>query len=495
MKCEMKNKYTLSLSLAAVFTFTTTASYAAYSVDAELRSLIQKNGLSGDASLGRDIPNITSPKAQLGMRLFFNKALGGNKDTACVSCHHPLLGGGDDLSLSVGVGALNPDLLGPGRLQVLGHPNVPRNAPTTFNMSLWDAAIFWDGRIESLSKQPGKNGSVGGIRTPSSALGVADPAAGSNLVAAQAKFPVTSHDEMRGDLAGTEANSYVWTHLAGRLGGFGEGTGELPEPNYWLTQFKQVYGTPSSTAEQVITTQNVFDAIGAYERSQTFTRNAWQTYVKGNNQALSASAKRGALLFYKPYQMGGGNCVACHKSDKFTDEKFYNIAMPQLGKGTRGGVDNTHDYGRGHETKAYADRFTFRTPSLLNIEGTGPYSHAGAYYTLEGVIQHHLDPAWAIANYQLTRVTAENPGIQTDNAQKNTLETLAKLREDQSKGLTPLRTARLSKTAIEDLANFLRALTDPCIKSATCLAPWIPPVNEDPNGLQLEAQFDLSARP
>lgn len=490
----MNNKYTLSLALAVSVATGSSTIYAAYSVDAELRGLIQKHGLTGDPSTGRTIPSISSPKAQLGMRLFFNKALGGNQDTACVSCHHPLLGGGDDLALSIGVGALNPDLLGPSRLQVSGHPNVPRNAPTTFNMSLWDASIFWDGRIESLTKQVGMNGSVGGIRTPSTALGVADPAAGANLVAAQAKFPVTSHDEMRADLAGTLENAYVWTHLAGRLGGYGAGKGELPRPDYWLNRFKQVYGTPSSTAEQVVTTQNVFDAIGEYERSQTFTRNPWQAYVKGNNQALSESAKRGAVLFYKPYQLGGGNCIACHKGDKFTDEKFYNLAMPQLGKGGRGGADNSHDYGRGNETKAYADRFTFRTPSLLNAEGTGPYSHAGAYYSLEGVIQHHLDPAWAVANYRLTRVNVENPGIQTENAQKNTIEALGKLHEDQLKGLTPLRTARLSKTSIEDLANFVRALTDPCIKSADCLAPWIPPLNEDPNGLQLDAQFNLGAR-
>jgi len=491
----MNNKYALSISLAILLATSTSSIYAAYSADTELRSLIKQNGLTGEPSLGRSVPSIATPKAQLGMRLFFNKALGGNKDTACVSCHHPLLGGGDDLSLSIGVGALNPDLLGPGRLQALGHPNVPRNAPTTFNMILWDSFIFWDGRIESLSKQPGKNGAVGGIRTPSTALGIADPLAGANLVAAQAKFPVTSHDEMRADLAGTMANAYVWTHLTGRLGGFGEGKGELPQPDYWLKMFKQVYGTASSNAEQVVTTQNVFDAIGEYERSQTFTRNPWQAYVKGNNQALSDSAKRGAILFYKPYQQGGGNCVACHKGDKFTDEKFYNIALPQLGKGGRGGADNTNDYGRGNETKAYADRFTFRTPSLLNVEGTAPYSHAGAFYTLEGVIQHHLDPAWSIANYKFDRVNSENPGIQTTNTQTNTLEALGKLREDQANGLTPLRTARLSKTAIEDLANFLRSLTDPCIKSADCLAPWIPPLNEDPNGLQLDAQFNLSARP
>ena len=32
---------------------------------------------------------------QLGRALFFSKTLSGDKDTACVSCHHPLLAGGD----------------------------------------------------------------------------------------------------------------------------------------------------------------------------------------------------------------------------------------------------------------------------------------------------------------------------------------------------------------------------------------------------------------
>ncbi|MDG1120904.1 MAG: cytochrome-c peroxidase, partial [Glaciecola sp.] len=45
---------------------------------------------------------------QLGQQLFFSKSLSMNNDVACVSCHHPMLGGGDGLSLSVGVNALDP---------------------------------------------------------------------------------------------------------------------------------------------------------------------------------------------------------------------------------------------------------------------------------------------------------------------------------------------------------------------------------------------------
>jgi cytochrome c peroxidase len=58
----------------------------------------------------RDLPIISEALPQLGKKLFFSKGLGGDFDSACVTCHHPALGGADQLSLSVGVDANNPDL-------------------------------------------------------------------------------------------------------------------------------------------------------------------------------------------------------------------------------------------------------------------------------------------------------------------------------------------------------------------------------------------------
>jgi len=67
-------------------------------LDERVAAVAQQQGISGDPSVGRSLPDIASPKAQLGMQLFFSKGLGGDLDSACVSCHHPMLGGGDDLS-------------------------------------------------------------------------------------------------------------------------------------------------------------------------------------------------------------------------------------------------------------------------------------------------------------------------------------------------------------------------------------------------------------
>jgi cytochrome c peroxidase len=92
-------------------------------LDDEISALISLGNLTGDPAAGRNLPSITSPMADLGRLLFFSKLLGGEQDAACVSCHHPMLGGGDNLSLSlsVGVHAVNvfnvtdAELLGIGR--------------------------------------------------------------------------------------------------------------------------------------------------------------------------------------------------------------------------------------------------------------------------------------------------------------------------------------------------------------------------------------------
>jgi len=128
--------------------------------DNQLRKLILSKNMVGNPIALLNTPDISSKTAQLGMRLFYSKSLGGNRDSACATCHHPLLGGSDALSLSIGTEAQDPDLLGPGRLHAShaahfdGGPTAPRNAPTTFNLAGWDSVLSHDGMVESLAKTP-----------------------------------------------------------------------------------------------------------------------------------------------------------------------------------------------------------------------------------------------------------------------------------------------------------------------------------------------------
>jgi len=461
-------------------------------IDSQLRAIISTKGLSGDPSIGRDLPSIDDSLPQLGMKLFFSKALSGTGDSACVSCHHPVLGGGDAIPMSIGIGAVDPDLLGPGRSHPEG-PRIPRNAPTTFNSGIWDQVMFWDGRVESRGKTAAMNGDDGfGIRTPDTAYGYPDPQAGANLTEAQSRFPVTSEEEMRGFDFGTEAGNTLEVRddrtrilLAQIIGDYGDGRGVLPTNN-WLIEFQKAFDSTQS-AEELITFGNIVKAIGEYERSQVFVDSLWKAYVQSDDDAISAAAKRGALLFF-----GAGNCASCHSSDFFTDEGFHVLAIPQIGVGKASGRYGDDDFGRYLETQNPEDKYAFRTPSLLNVEMTGPYGHDGAYDTLEGIVRHHLNPEQAIQNYDFSDL---NPSIRVVNAEPYTHNALAQLKDNRVNGIKTVADAYFSDEQVDDLIAFLQALTDPCVKDRECLASWIPDDSiPDPDGKRLYA-VDMEDNP
>lgn len=464
-------------------------------LDKKLSSIIMQNSLTGNPLKDRTVPKISDKKAQLGMDLFFSKTLGGDFDSACVACHHPVFGGGDNLPLPIGVEADLPDELGPGRTNETathnpGEPSVPRNAPTTFNVIAWDKFQFHDGRVESLDKIPGANGAGPlGIRTPDSeTIDMADENAGSNLVHAQARFPVTSNEEMKGFQHTGYTNQTIRELLAGRLGAYGNESDALDNDtlDLWLTKFRDALSSPDAEAQDLITEQNVSMMIAEYERSQAFVDTPWKKYIEGDIHAISKNAKKGAILFYTSIEEGGADCSSCHTGDFFTDESFHNLAMPQIGAGKGDGTleDNfSKDFGRARETGNEAEKFAFRTPSLINVEMTGPWSHAGAYTTLEAVIKHHLDPATAIANYDASQVLEIQEGIRNiEKIKANTEEALdadSFFRKEQD----PIQ---LSNLQVGFLVEFLRALTDPCTQSRECLSPWIPEPNSN-NTDQLDA--------
>jgi cytochrome c peroxidase len=396
-----------------------------------------------------------------------------------------MLGGGDYLSLSIGVEADNPNLLGLDRLNngaahnPLGGALVPRNAPTTFNIAGWDKFLFWDGRVESLGKIPGKNGANSGIRTPDSVLGVADPLAGVTLPQAQARFPVTSDPEMKGFKHSIYKGPAMRDLLTSRFSGYGVDAKLLPNTAYWLARFRDAFNRPIAPATSVITFNNITSLIATYERSQAFVNTRWKKFVEGDNLAISNAAKAGGLLFFRSKAQGGADCASCHKGDFFTDEAFYNLAMPQIGAG-KGDGDGSEDFGRFRETQKLSDKYAFRTSSLINVAVTGPWSHAGAYTSLAAVVKHHLNPAMAISNYDFTQLSVQSR-----------IPNLAKMKINTEKALNAssfsVTTIALTNIQVNQIVAFLTTLTDPCVKLRVCLAPWIPSPNADPNGYQLDA--------
>jgi cytochrome c peroxidase len=412
------------------------------SLDVELRNLLKNSGIAY-SSLAPG-PPASEAKIALGEALFFDKELSGNRDVSCATCHHPLLHTSDGLALPIGVGGHG---LGAARQMGAGREFVPRNSPDIFNRGApeW-ATMFWDGRISG-SPEMGFSNPAGGML----------PHGLDNILAAQAMFPVTSADEMRGkteDVTGFENElaifsdddpTAIWQALMTRL---------LVIPEY-VSLFRSAYPYVS---RDDLGFEHAANAIAAYEANTwTMVDSPWDQYLSGDDSAISNAAKRGALLFY-----GGARCGQCHSTNLFTDQGYHNIGVPQLGPGK--GDEKPLDYGRWLVTSNADDRFAFRTPPLRNVALTAPYMHNGAYADLESVVRHHLNPTEALQNYNPEHLLPElqETCIIDDATIQAILENLDPLVR------TPIE---LSDSQVADLITFLQALTSP---SAVDLSANIP---------------------
>jgi len=464
-----------------------------------LQALITERELAPADSQNLNLPNISDPKAQLGKQLFFSKNLGGEQSAACASCHHPMLGGGDNLSLPVGVAAVNEleqsshDLLGLGRLNgnaINNLPSVPRNSPTIFNLGFNTRGFFWDSRVEI------RRG--GAILTPDSPVDeqgrrLRDPnlPQGTTLAAAQARFPVTSPDEMRGQFIPEGNNQALRSSLTTRFNNT-----DNAFPSDWPSLFAQAFG------DDEVTFDRISDAIGEYERSMVFINNPWKDYLDGDDNALTQEQKAGALLFFRARQEGGAGCAGCHRGPTLSSDRHHLVAYPQFGpgKGNDSGSNTSNDFGRENVNNNEEERYHFRAPTLLNIAVTAPYGHTGAYQTLEEVISHYNNPEDAINRLFLARdgialnddnapfcqlpqiqelMQINNQSCQSlyPDAYENSMaivDHLQQARDGEVEARSPLRRRRnLSPTQISHLASFMQALTDPCVVNRECLAPWI----------------------
>lgn len=456
-------------------------------LDTELRRVLRRTNLSGDPISGRGLygpgaPWETplrqieeDPVARLGMQLFYTTHLSGDDDTACVSCHVNTLGGGDGVAMSLGPGTENPALIGPGRkfrADARVKP-VPRNAPTMFNAAAWDRCILQDCGIESLGATPRRGGADGnGIATPDFGGGRKDPTASDSLLETHLRFPLADETFMRGRNEPELDTLSYGRCLAEKLGGYGACGDQLgTEDNPWPARFAEVFGGDAEGSgapppEEIVTFGRITKALLAYEHTLTFAETPWRRYIGGDDDALDEPQKRGALLFYRPVREGGANCVRCHTGDLLSDEKFHNTGLVQIGPGRANPPFGDADFGRANVSGQASDRWKFRTPTLLNVEVTWPWGHNGAYDNLYDVILAHVDPVAAYEAYEFR----DKPFTPVEaNARYNTERAIEALQKEAGYELVHLEPSELA-----DLVAFMNALTDPCVKSRTCLAPWDP---------------------
>ena len=133
------------------------------------------------------------------------------------------------------------------------------------------------------------------------------------------------------------------------------------------------------------------------------------------------------------------------------------------------------------------DKFRFRTPTLLNVEVTGPWGHDGAFTSLEDITRHMLSPIESAKSYKTNQLKQKS--IDLRFVKENTLEAI-------NEGLDLKAKPNLVEKDITDLVSFLKALTDPCVKDRACMSKWIPnAADNDPDGQMLHAVSSKTGKP
>jgi len=219
-------------------------------------------------------------KVKLGKNLFWDPILSGNKDVACVTCHHPENGYAENLELSIGVGGV-----GLSRFRQNG-TLVKRNAHTVLNTAYngidasgtyfaETAPMFWDNRNNSLEEQ--------------------------------AIQPILSEEEMRGTMITVGA---IIDTIIIRLN-------NIP---YYKNQFETVFGSEG------ITEENIGKAIATFERTLTANNSRFDKFANGDKNALSSLELRGMMNFTE------AGCANCHNGPMFSDYKLHVLAVPENDK-------------------------------------------------------------------------------------------------------------------------------------------------------------------
>ena len=141
---------------------------------------------------------------------------------------------------------------------------------------------------------------------------------------------------------------------------------KLNEISGYSQQFQNIFG-------EAATPDNVARAVASFMRTIVAADSAWVRFYNGDKAAFSESAQRGWEIFDQK-----AKCTNCHDGILLTDLQYHNVGV---------GMDaEKPDIGRAKVSGDEKDTGAFKTPTLLDISKSGPYSHDGSAETLEDAV-------------------------------------------------------------------------------------------------------------
>lgn len=134
-------------------------------------------------------------------------------------------------------------------------------------------------------------------------------------------------------------------------------------PGY-VEEFRSVYKV------EAIDIRQITDALATFEATLVTPNARFDRWLKGDQAAITDVELKGYQLFKT------SGCVACHNGPAVGGNMFMKMGVVSEYK-----TDHPAE-GRSAVTGNVIDRFTFKVPTLRNVELTYPYFHDGAAQTL-----------------------------------------------------------------------------------------------------------------
>ena len=386
-----------AMRLAAVFVDTSTSASALTlatgeqhtdavrkdtALDEELAALLASHAFTGriaetlETRLQRRLDHRL---ADLGRMLWFDTITGLNDDNTCGGCHSPLRGFGDTQSIAIGID--NNGIVGPGRTG----PRNQRRSPMVLNAAFYPA-LMWNSRFAAVSGDPFDN-RLGFHFPPPEGQSLSHLP---HLLVAQGFIPPTERVEVAGFTFPGD-NDAIRHEVLRRLN----------DIEAYRRLFSRTF--PEIRDGQPITFEMFGRAIAEFEFTLVFADAPIDKFARGDYAAMTASQKRGALLFF-----GRAGCVGCHavagaSNEMFSDFQTHVLGVPQVvpmrSNMVFDGPGADEDFGLEQVTGSPADRYKFRTSPLRNVALQPTFCHNGAFVSLDAAIRHHLDVRASLETY------------------------------------------------------------------------------------------------
>lgn len=174
--------------------------------------------------------------------------------------------------------------------------------------------------------------------------------------------------------------------------------------------FRKAFGS------EEITTDRFLKALSQFMLTLVSANSRYDKYVRKEGITLSEEELTGLRLFKQ-------HCATCHSGELFTDQQFRNNGLY---------IQGAMDEGRYRITGRESDKYTFRVPSLRNVEMSGPYMHDGRFYTLEAVLEHYAEGVQDTPNLDPALKGSPRPGIPLSPTEQKAIVAFLKTLTDQT---------------------------------------------------------------